>query len=320
MENKIIVENIKKFYPANKKLFNKSYIQAVDDVSFSIEGGEILGLIGESGCGKSTLGRVLARLEKPTEGKIFIGGKSVEEILKDDEKSFRKYVQMIFQNPYDSFTPRDKIGNILMRPLKIHNIGSSEKERFDICLKALEQGGLRPAKEIMDRYPHQLSGGQLQRISIIRATLLKPKFIIADEPVSMLDISVRADIINALLDLAKQGASILFISHDIALTRFIADKIMVMYLGKTVEYGYAKDVIQNPAHPYTKALILNCASIDPTEKMNRIDIEGEPPTPIDLTPSCYFANRCSLATEECFKDYPKKVDLGNEHYAYCIKL
>ncbi|MDO5018041.1 MAG: ABC transporter ATP-binding protein [Lagierella massiliensis] len=320
MKNNIRVKNIKKFYPANKNLFKKSYIQAVDNVSFDIKEGEILGLIGESGCGKSTLGRVLARLEKPTDGEIFIGEKSVEEILKKDEKTFRRYVQMIFQNPYDSFTPRDKIGNILTRPLKIHNIGKDDKDRYSICLKALEEGGLRPADEIMQRYPHQLSGGQLQRISIIRATLLKPKFIIADEPVSMLDISVRADIINALLNLSKQGTSILFISHDIALTRYIADKILVMYLGKPVEYGYAKDVIENPLHPYTKVLISNCASIDPTEEMNRIDIQGEPPTPIDLKPACYFANRCLMATEECFKGYPNRVEVEKEHYAYCIKL
>ena len=198
----------------------KNWIKAVDGVSLSIKKGEILGIIGESGCGKSTLGRILTRLEKPTKGDCFINGVSTGAMIKKDAKEFHKTVQIVFQNPFDTFTPRDTIGKILMRPLKNYKIGKNDQERYQICLKGLEQGGLRPAEDIMKRFPHELSGGQLQRISIIRSMFLNPQFIIADEPVSMLDVSVRADIINMLIDLSRnQGAAVLFISHDIALTR-----------------------------------------------------------------------------------------------------
>ena len=328
MENRefISVEDVAMWYPYKgkdkaKATGKKNWIKAVDGVSLSIKKGEILGIIGESGCGKSTLGRILTRLEKPTKGDCFINGVSTGAMIKKDAKEFHKTVQIVFQNPFDTFTPRDTIGKILMRPLKNYKIGKNDQERYQICLKGLEQGGLRPAEDIMKRFPHELSGGQLQRISIIRSMFLNPQFIIADEPVSMLDVSVRADIINMLIDLSRnQGAAVLFISHDIALTRYISDYIAVMYLGRVVEYGTADDVIKNPQHPYTKALISNCASIDPEEKVQNIAIEGEPPTPLNPGPGCYFEPRCYCACETCRQSYPEKIVMESGHWATCSRI
>lgn len=328
MENRefISIEDVAMWYPYKgkdkaKATGKKNWIKAVDGVSLSIKKGEILGIIGESGCGKSTLGRILTRLEKPTKGDCFINGVSTGAMIKKDAKEFHKTVQIVFQNPFDTFTPRDTIGKILMRPLKNYKIGKNDQERYQICLKGLEQGGLRPAEDIMKRFPHELSGRQLQRISIIRSMFLNPQFIIADEPVSMLDVSVRADIINMLIDLSRnQGAAVLFISHDIALTRYISDYIAVMYLGRVVEYGTADDVIKNPQHPYTKALISNCASIDPEEKVQNIAIEGEPPTPLNPGPGCYFEPRCYCACETCRQSYPEKIVMENGHWATCSRI
>ena len=328
MENRefISIKDVAMWYPYKgkdkaKATGKKNWIKAVDGVSLSIKKGEILGIIGESGCGKSTLGRILTRLEKPTKGDCFINGVSTGAMIKKDAKEFHKTVQIVFQNPFDTFTPRDTIGKILMRPLKNYKIGKNDQERYQICLKGLEQGGLRPAEDIMKRFPHELSGGQLQRISIIRSMFLNPQFIIADEPVSMLDVSVRADIINMLIDLSRnQGAAVLFISHDIALTRYISDYIAVMYLGRVVEYGTADDVIKNPQHPYTKALISNCASIDPEEKVQNIAIEGEPPTPLNPGPGCYFEPRCYCACETCRQSYPEKIVMENGHWATCSRI
>ncbi len=321
----IEVNDITKWYIQKKvvkkdgKTSRKQNIKAVDGVSFSLDKGEILGIIGESGCGKSTLGRVLIRLEEPTSGEIRFPGEPASEISDKDPLRFRRNCQMIFQNPFDTFDPRYTIKKILMSPLKIHGIGENDDERLEIVIKTMEDGGISPAGDFLERYPHELSGGQLQRISILRSMMLHPAFMVADEPVSMLDVSIRADIINMLLKLVRDtDTALVFISHDIATTRYISDRVAVMYLGRIVEEGRTDEVLHDPRHPYTKVLISNCGSIDPLEKKEVIKIEGEPPTPIDTGPGCYFAPRCYRACERCFREYPGKINISDTHTADCF--
>lgn len=303
---------------SSKLLTVKKTVKAVDGVSLNLKAGEIMGVIGESGCGKSTLGRLLIRLEDPTSGTILLNGVSSDEILKKDPLNFRKKVQIVFQNPFDTFDPRNTIEKILMDTLKLHKIGNTYEERYENIVKSMEEVGLLPVKDYLHRYPHELSGGQLQRISILRAMLLKPSFLVADEPVSMLDVSVRAEVIKMLKDLVKNNnTSLIFISHDITTTRYISDRVAVMYLGRIVETGATDYVLHNPKHPYTKVLLSNCPSIDTVDDRQIIKIEGEPPTPIDNVPGCYFAPRCYMACDKCFKEYPKNVEIEKNHWAAC---
>ncbi len=294
----------------------RQIVKAVDGVSLELSRGEILGLIGESGCGKSTLARLMINLELPTSGAITIDGIDTKSIRRGDRLAFRRKVQLIFQNPYDIFDPRDSIRQILMAPLKLHKIGGTPEAQHRICLDILERAGLRPAEDYIARYPHELSGGQLQRISILRSMLLDPSFVVADEPVSMLDVSIRADIISMLEQLSREkSASMVFISHDIATTRYIAHKVAVMYLGRIVEYGRTDEVLHNPIHPYTRALISNSASINPLEKRDVINIDGEPPTPIGTGPGCYFEPRCYMRRERCKREYPKVTEENGHCYS-----
>lgn len=315
------VENVTKHYKPKGlgSSSKKSAIKAVDGVSFSIEKNEILGIIGESGCGKSTLARMLINLESPSSGNILIDGQNTNAISRADRLAFCRKVQLIFQNPYDIFDPRDSIRKILYSPLNLHNIGKDETEKQKICLEILEKAGMRPAEDYINRYPHELSGGQLQRISILRSMLLEPSFVVADEPVSMLDVSIRADIIHMLESLVRgKDACMVFISHDIATTRYISDKVAVMYLGRIVEYGKTDDVLHNPIHPYTQALISNSASLDPLEERKVIRIDGEPPTPVGTGPGCYFEPRCFMCKEKCASEYPPLVDAGGGHFYSCF--
>lgn len=299
----------------------KKKVKAVDGISMCVKPGEIIGIIGESGCGKSTLGKLLIKLEDASSGQIFVDGKEINKFYKEDKLKFRRDVQMVFQNPFDTFDPRYTIQKILMEVLEIHHIGETKEEKNKIIVEGLESVELKPAEDYMDRRPHELSGGQLQRISILRAMLLKPKILISDEPVSMLDVSVRADVIRMLQNLARENnTTLLFISHDINTVRYISDRVVVMYLGRIVEEGVTDDVLHNPQHPYTKALISNCSSIDVFEKKEKIKVNGEPPSPIDNGPGCYFAPRCICATEKCYKTYPRIVDVTDTHKASCHML
>jgi len=277
MSELITIKDLEKHYTIKKpgivdgKKVSKQTVKAVDGVSFSLEEGETIGIIGESGCGKTTLGRVLVNLEQATGGSVTYNGKTAKELLKEDRLGFHRMCQMVFQNPFDTFDSRQRIQSILTDPLKLHGIGSNDEERLEICKKALEDGGLSPAQQYLNRFPHELSGGQLQRISIIRAMLLKPKFLVADEPVSMLDVSIRGEIIKMLQDLTqKEKTTLIFISHDIATTRYISDRIIVMYYGKIVETGKTDEVLSKPQHDYTKLLINSVASVDPRESKRRI--------------------------------------------------
>ncbi len=319
------VNNVAKHYKqktltANdgKRLKNQ-LVKAVDGVSFELHKGEILGVIGESGCGKSTLGRLLTKLEPMTSGDILINGKSISRIntsKKNERLSFCKTVQLIFQNPFECVDPRETIERVLITPLRLHSIGEDDSDRRRLCIEALETAGLRPAEDFLSRYPYELSGGQLQRIAIMRAMLLDPAFVVADEAISMLDVSIRADILNLLEEQTKKKhACMVFISHDIATTRYISDKVAVMYLGRIVEYGRTDEVMHNPIHPYTRALISNSASIDPEEQRQIIEIQGEPPSPIGTGPGCHFALRCYMRGERCNSEYPPMTEIDGHCFS-----
>lgn len=319
----IEVENLRCLFPLRKGLGDllarqAHHVHAVDAVSFSIGRGEIVALVGESGCGKSTIGRMLVKLQDPTEGTIRFDGEDISRLGGQSLKTFRRRAQIIFQNPFEAFDPRLTIGSSLRQALRIHNIGS-RADREARIIDVIERSGLTPARDFLDRYPHELSGGQSQRIATVRAMLLAPDFLVADEPVSMLDVSVRADILNQLLDLRDEdGMAVVFITHDLSVAHYIADRIAVMYLGMFVEVGPAEEVIANPRHPYSRALLSNTLPVgDEVRRGEPIEIGGEVPTPVDLQPGCRFATRCPYAFARCRTETPALETHGGTTEVAC---
>lgn len=294
-------------------------VHAVDGVSFELGRGEVLGLVGESGCGKSTLALTLLGLETATQGEIVFDGQQVTHLSGSGLKAMRRHIQMVFQDPYESLNPLMTIGEIVAEPLKVHGLARDKAERDQRVRKAMEDAGLKPPETFLQRYPHELSGGQRQRVVIAGALVLEPAVLLADEPVSMLDVSIRAEILNLLADLRlTRGISILFITHDLATAAYFTDRVAVMYLGRIVELGPTMQVLASPAHPYTRALLSVIPVPNPRQRQERIILQGDPPNPIDLPPGCRFHPRCPLAREICKQQDPQLQQVGRDHEAACL--
>ncbi len=317
------VRDLKKYFELKRGFLqslrgNVLQVHAVDGVGFDLHHGEILGIVGESGCGKTTTGRLIARLEDPTEGHIEFQGKDIANLGGGDLFRFRRNLQMIFQDPYESLNPRYTVFRAVAEPLVIHRIGSTKEQRAELVIQALEDAGLRPGTDFLQRFPHELSGGQRQRVAIARAIVLHPKLIIADEPVSMLDVSIRAGVMNLMLDLRdKYQNPYVFITHDIAVARYMSDSIAVMYLGRIVETGSTEELIAHPTHPYTRALLAAVPVPDPAHVYIEVPIKGELPSPIDLPSGCRFRTRCVFAQEICTTTAPPLVEVQRDHFAEC---
>lgn len=313
------VRNLKKYFPVHRGFFGgkKLYVQAVDDISFQIYKGETLGLVGESGCGKSTAGRTIIRLYESTAGEIIFDGAEISKMSENELKPFRKRMQMIFQDPYASLNSRMTVGDIIGEPIDIHNIASGD-ERQAMIYELLERVGL--SKEHASRYPHEFSGGQRQRIGIARSLAVRPDFIICDEPISALDVSIQAQVVNMLEDLQKEfGLTYLFIAHDLSMVKHISDRIGVMYLGKLVELSDSKELYDKPMHPYTQALLSAIPIPDPvaTHSKQRIVLEGDVPSPINPPSGCRFRTRCGYAYDRCAKEEPILQNMGGGHMVAC---
>lgn len=311
------VEHLKKYFPITGGVFQRvvGHVKAVDDVSFEVKEGETLGLVGESGCGKSTTGRALLRLIEKTNGNVFFNDKDIYKLNKNEMRKLRTKMQIIFQDPYSSLNPRMTVGEIVGEALLDHEL-CSKADVKDKVLETLEICGL--ASYHMKRYPHEFSGGQRQRIGIARSLIFNPEFIVADEPVSALDVSIQAQIINLLTDLQqKRGFSYLFISHDLSVVQHISHRIGVMYLGSLVELAEKEELFKNPLHPYTKALLSAVPVPDPTLKRNRIILKGDIPSPAKPPAGCKFHTRCPYAKDQCKNEVPQYKDAGSGHFVAC---
>ena len=320
------VRGLKKYFDAGRPgLFsgtkNMRYVHAVDGVDFTLRRSEVIALVGESGCGKSTLSLLLMGLEDPTEGSIIFEGNDITHLNDNERKEVRRKIQMVFQDPYESLNPTQTIEEIINEPLLVHGIANDKVERDERVKKAMEDAGLKPAEVYLSRFPHELSGGQRQRVVIAAALVLEPEILLADEPVSMLDVSIRAEIINLLAELRiTRQIAVIFITHDLGSVGFFADRVAVMYLGRIVEIGTMLEVLEKPQHPYTKALLSVIPVPNPRMRHERIILQGETPNPIDLPSGCRFHPRCPVAMPTCKVSDPNFEILTKTHQAACLLL
>ena len=313
------VNNLVKYFPIRGGLLSRvvANVKAVNDVSFKIQKGEVLGLVGESGSGKTTAGRAILRLIEPTSGEVKFNGVDVVKLSKSEMREYRKKMQIIFQDPFASLNPRMTVGDIIGEALMIHNLASGQA-RTDRVAELLKRVGLSP--DHMRRYPHEFSGGQRQRIGIARALAVDPQFIVADEPVSALDVSIQAQVVNLLEDLQRDlGLTVLFIAHDLSVVEYICDRVAVMYLGRVMEVATSRELYTNPKHPYTEALLSAAPIPDPTIKRDRIILEGDIPSPINPPSGCVFRTRCRYKITECEHTVPELREVSPGHFKACIR-
>ncbi len=322
MEELISIRDLKVYYPfytgvLSKILGTKLYVKAVDGVDLSIGRGEIVGLVGESGSGKTTLGRAIVRLVEPTGGSIIYSGVDLARLRGNELRRYRSRLQMIFQDPYDSINPRMSVFDIVAEGLVINRLAEG-RELEERVMRALEDVKLLPPEDFANRYPHELSGGQRQRVAIARALVMRPEFIVADEPVSMLDVSIRGEVLNVMLDLReKYGISFLFITHDLAIAKHMSDRIAVMYLGRVVEVAESEELVRNPLHPYTQALLAAIPIPDPTAPKVQVKAKGEIPSALNPPPGCPFHPRCPYAFDRCRTEVPKLKEVSPGHWVAC---
>ena len=307
----LTITDVHVHYPVGRKI-----LRAVDGVSLDVAAGETLGIVGESGCGKSTLAKAVLGLVKPVQGSVTVDSQNPDGLSGTALLGFRRNVQMVFQDPYASLSPRRTILQSLLEPLEVHQIGNDRKDRIARAEATLDAVGLD--RTSLSRYPHEFSGGQRQRIGIARAIIADPKLVILDEPVSALDISVRAQVINLLADIQRtRNVGYMFIGHDLALMRHVTDRVAVMYLGRVVELGTTAEIFDNPQHPYTRSLILSAPSPDPTKRRTTLALDGDPPSPLDIPAGCRFQTRCAYRTEKCLTDDPQLIQLADARRIAC---
>jgi len=316
------IEGLKKWFPVRRGIAQlwsrrQEYVHAVDGLSFDVKKGKIFGLVGESGCGKTTTGRLIGRLIEPTDGNVYFEGQDIFSLKKAELKRIRRKIQMIFQDPYDYLSPRLTVFDIISEPLLIHKIARSKAEKEKLVEEVLESVRLNP-KQNMYKRPHELSGGERQRVAIGRSLVLRPTAIVADEPVSMLDVSVRSGVLNLMLDLNRDyDLTMIFITHDISVSRYMCDRAAIMYLGQIKEVGLIENIVNEPLHPYAQALIAVVPTMDPTQKRYQAAIEGKVPSPIKPPGGCRFHPRCHKAMEICCKEDPRLVEVKSGHYVAC---